>query len=533
LKRHISQSKERAMHIEPTRPPSAESIEEADTIPFDTFSDSAEVAASDGHPTDAGIYDDKNEDDDDEEDDFEEPFSLLGNVVDGKLTLRDGDSRDAARQSEVIHYRDGELIDVQTAASSQIIYVGRGEPILVPLVKDGVSRGRMLVVRGSDLGEVVLRGRRFGLQDAVGRVGRAELIGAQQVWLIALGDRDVAQVLRDGQGYLVRFVYAPEVAPPSWRPRLPRHVWAQVAASVAFHFLAVVGVALAMPAPDMIIEEPLPPPKPDVLPPPTLYKPKEVQPKPPKPPKPPKTETSKNKAKKPTKHSHVVRKTKHAVRQPGHLGAGRGGKRGAGGRLVAMLNRHGAGAARSQLASLTNIRAVRTRGIRGGYRVAGLIGASSRVRLNGTLGTTQLRTKRSGRVALAAIGGTGTRISHGAGGAGFARIPGRRRNPHRIACSRQVVLRPITKAMPAIQRCYERALLSGYKGQGKAIFDWTIAKGGRVAGARLYRDNLGSFRVTGCVLRQIRRLRFGHLPCDLPIKVRFPFVFRSSSFSDR
>ena len=192
------------------------------------------------------------EDDEDDDDElFEEPFSLLANVADSSLALR-RQTHGQRRVPQLIVYREGEVLDLRGPDKAGALRVGVGATALLSL--DRANTAALLWLRPGDRGQLMLRGRRFSVERAL-RLGRPELVSGEELVALPFGDGDAAQVVRGEVGYLLRWVYAPLVPAPSWRVRLGQGALFALAASVAFHCVALVGVALAMPQQDLIVEQ--------------------------------------------------------------------------------------------------------------------------------------------------------------------------------------------------------------------------------------------------------------------------------------
>jgi hypothetical protein len=89
------------------------------------------------------------------------------------------------------------------------------------------------------------------------------------------------------------------------------------------------------------------------------------------------------------------------------------------------------------------------------------------------------------------------------------------------------VLRLIEKILPRIRRCYERELMKGKKKlSGKITAQWNIKPNGRVSGARIKVNTLGSPKVAKCVLKEIKRIRFPK-PKGGSVEIVYPFIFAS------
>ena len=86
----------------------------------------------------------------------------------------------------------------------------------------------------------------------------------------------------------------------------------------------------------------------------------------------------------------------------------------------------------------------------------------------------------------------------------------------------------IRKRSAAFQQCYETALKSDSKLQGKLVVEFTINEQGRVNDTRVVKDGLNSPTVARCVQARLKSLRFPK-PADGEVSVTYPFVFTLGS----
>lgn len=94
--------------------------------------------------------------------------------------------------------------------------------------------------------------------------------------------------------------------------------------------------------------------------------------------------------------------------------------------------------------------------------------------------------------------------------------------------SRGEVLKVIGKHMGRIRRCYERQLMANPRLAGKLTAQWSVTASGRVSGARQRTSTLGNGKVSSCVLKVIRGMKFPK-PKGGAVKITYPFIFRSVS----
>ena len=172
---------------------------------------------------------------------------------------------------------------------------------------------------------------------------------------------------------------------------------------------------------------------------------------------------------------------------------------------------------------LNTLDAVGPRSSSSAFAVAGDIGAQQpgeRIRVGG--GGRGVRTK----------GGAGKGVGKLKGRSRGRKIRGKVKVVRAMArvkgtLSRAEVLAAINKSYRKIQACYEKALQRGGKKlSGKIKLEWTIKTNGRVRSARSKLDTLGDPKVTSCILRQIKRIKFPR-PKGGEVVVAFPFMFSS------
>lgn len=317
------------------------------------------------------------QDEDEEDEDFEEPFSLLENVVDGSRTLR-RQFPGQRRVAEVIHYSEGSVIDVLGADRDGCVRVGFARTLLLA---PGIT-GPELYLQPGDRGEALLDGRRCNLGELLGS-DALELLDGGTRRALPLGLRDYVQVRRGPDGYLVRFVYPPPPPNKGRRRRFERSSLAYVAGSAVLHWLALVGVALAMPRPALVVDESAVEPRFARVAHPALErKEPKVQPPEVKPPREqPRLPTPKVR---PTARAKRLRGRRQpaARHASARFGGGAQQRRATRGVLLALAQSGGA-LPRSNLASLSNLAAVRSTTGSAGYRVAAAIGRTPRIRLAG------------------------------------------------------------------------------------------------------------------------------------------------------
>lgn len=85
------------------------------------------------------------------------------------------------------------------------------------------------------------------------------------------------------------------------------------------------------------------------------------------------------------------------------------------------------------------------------------------------------------------------------------------------------IQRVVMSRYGAFRACYEAAAARNPGLKGTVGVAWSITPGGSVTGASISSSSLGNSRVEGCILRQIRRLRFP--TADKPTGANYPFRF--------
>lgn len=92
--------------------------------------------------------------------------------------------------------------------------------------------------------------------------------------------------------------------------------------------------------------------------------------------------------------------------------------------------------------------------------------------------------------------------------------------------SRSDVYKTINKYIGSIQRCYERELMSDPSLGGKITFEWTVTTNGSVKGVRERSSTLNSRKVSSCIIRVIKRMKFPS-PKGGEAEIAYPFNFES------
>lgn len=478
------------------------------------------------------------EDDEDEEANWIEPFSLLENVV--RERFKTPMETEPFSVVEVIHYADNEIIDLLRANPGESIRIGSDRFEMLKLDEEGQAQ---LYFRKDFSGTLVSRGKARPLKAFC--TEKYLFDRDEGVFAVVLQESDYAQVLRGGQGHLVRFVKPPVM--PKARNRIALTAGAIQAALASMAFHALLGVMFAVIAPEAglavendserfakvalkdvalekAMEEPKVEAKKDDTPPPEAPKDAPA-------PEAPKVVKKAKMDRAPRVASNVPLSGKQKERAQ---------RKAVAGVMSALENLKPAGATpgRSDLKALaSNISAVRSPGGAGNFKISGAIGklgAGDGLRLVGGMGGgggkdtkvgSQLLAGGTGVGRIAAIEGTGTRVR-----ARVAKAPTRAVSTSGGQCDRAVIQRVVGEHMAAVQNCYERALLTSPGLNGKIVFDWTIGPGGGVTGARQAQSTMASPAVASCVLAMIRTWNFAPCPIGGPVVVRYPFVFRPQGF---
>jgi outer membrane biosynthesis protein TonB len=517
-----------AAEEEPEPPPEPEPEEVAtgeDTSPRAAEAELEEPFAGELAPVE--------DDEDEEEEPWVEPFSLLENIVRERFKTPIPTESNAA--IEVIEYQENEIIDLRRADADGGVRVGLDAFALIAVQPD---RKALLYFQKDFSGTLVSKGKARPLRAFC---NDSYLVDRDaELYCVTLQEGDYAQVLREGIGYLVRFVKPPLL------PKAKSEIGFSLAnvqafvASAAFHFL--LGVLFVIIAPDAglsvegdkdnlaakislkdlelekaVKDEPKPEAKKD-------------EPAPPKDvPKETKVVKKVVREKLPRVSQNVPLTTKQKEKQQ---------KKAVANVMSALENLKpaGLGPGRSDLKALaSNISAVRSPGgAAAGFKVSGVIGriGGDGVRLAGGIGGGGGKDTRVGTQLLAggtvgkiaAIEGTGKKVRGKVG-----KAPTRAITASGGTLSREAIQQVVSAHMHEVQACYERALLTSPGLAGKIVFDWQIAMGGGVSSARLASSSMNSPAVATCILMLIRTWRFPS-PVGGAVDVRYPFVFRVQGF---
>jgi hypothetical protein len=89
--------------------------------------------------------------------------------------------------------------------------------------------------------------------------------------------------------------------------------------------------------------------------------------------------------------------------------------------------------------------------------------------------------------------------------------------------SQEQIRRVVMAHLGALRACYESEAERNPNLRGGVTVEWQIAPEGAVSGATLGGSSLGSARVEGCVVRQVKAWRFPSSAA--PSRVSWPFKF--------
>jgi hypothetical protein len=93
---------------------------------------------------------------------------------------------------------------------------------------------------------------------------------------------------------------------------------------------------------------------------------------------------------------------------------------------------------------------------------------------------------------------------------------------------RETVRRVISSSRGQIRTCYEKALVTQPKIEGRIVYFWNISPEGSVGGAEVRRDEPGSAVLAECVRNVIRAMNFPRAENGKPTRVQYPFVFQAT-----
>ncbi|MCS6912511.1 MAG: AgmX/PglI C-terminal domain-containing protein [Myxococcales bacterium] len=451
--------------------------------------------------------------DEDEEEDFVPDFSLLEML--GRDPPRARAHQSAMLCLEVVHHRDGRVIDVQQIPRRRSFQVGGRQ--LVRLDAEGRAQ---LAVTEQVNGRVVLNNRSIPLEEI--RRGARDRKG---VALLEMREGDLAEVVVCQPSpastaiienhYHIRFVRLPPVHKDRVRPvRGLVHTLGNryLVGAVALHALMLFMLSM-LPSGDAqaITEEPrfaevsmkairLEPP------------PEEKSPEPPVP-RTPQLATAAPAVR--------VRTRNRMIRPPQHS-------------VLAALDLFKPETSPQSLKDVvSNISAVSIPAdARSRFKVGGAIGKLpvGEVRVS-TAGLARDATT-SGRELLAR---ENVGALKGAGGSGHIRGLVRQAPPAALQSagsgrlSRAQIQKVINDHVGAVQACYERNLMRDHSLAGKITFDWVISPSGAVSSVRVRASTMPGSAVSSCVLQEIRSWVFP-APEGGSVSVTYPFIFTAQGY---
>jgi len=123
-------------------------------------------------------------------------------------------------------------------------------------------------------------------------------------------------------------------------------------------------------------------------------------------------------------------------------------------------------------------------------------------------------------------GGSGDGDGAGTGEGGEHKVQGADAPKAGMGLTPAQIQRVVYSRMGAFRACYEGAAARDPNLKGTVTISWHIDPGGSVGAASVGGSSLGNARVEGCVLRQVKRLRFP--VADKGTNASFPFAFRPS-----
>ena len=93
---------------------------------------------------------------------------------------------------------------------------------------------------------------------------------------------------------------------------------------------------------------------------------------------------------------------------------------------------------------------------------------------------------------------------------------------------RETVRRVISSSRGQIRTCYEKALVTQPKIEGRIVYFWNISPDGSVSGVEVRRDEPRSTVLADCVRNVIRAMNFPRAENGKPTRVQYPFVFQAT-----
>ncbi len=91
-------------------------------------------------------------------------------------------------------------------------------------------------------------------------------------------------------------------------------------------------------------------------------------------------------------------------------------------------------------------------------------------------------------------------------------------------CDKGNIAKNVRRRASALRACYEMQLLSKPNLKGKVTVQWTIKQDGKVANPKVVTNSIKNAKVTDCVMRTIKRIRFKKPEAGICV-IQWPFVF--------
>jgi hypothetical protein len=489
---------------------------------LDRGGSSAETAMATARLPESRPEDLRDDDHDDDDDDFEPSFSLL-DMLDQDPVVQEGAK---LLQLEIIHHRDGRIIDIQQIPSkTNFPATGRR---LVRFEGDGRAQ---LAVTEEVSGHVYLNNRAIPLEEI--RRGARDRKGVALLEMRE-GDRAAVVLTRPasaaspilGNEYHIRFVRVPDVRMAKAEQLSVRLLskatgYGWLFGALSIHLLVFFGLSLLPSAdPEVAAEEArfaeVSMKSIHVEPPPEVKAPEpepELKPE-------PKPEPAAPQKVKPLK---MVKSHARAAAKP----------TGAQNALAALDMLKPADTASPLKDVVSNINAVSVPAdARSRFKVGGAIGKLpvGEVRVS-TAGVASDATS-SGRELLSK---ENVGALKGAGGSGNVRGVVKQTPQNQLQSagsgrlSRAQIQKVINEHVAQVQACYERNLMRDRSLAGKITFDWVIAPTGAVASVRVRSSTMAGSTVSTCIMQEIRGWTFP-TPEGGSVAVTYPFIFSAQGY---
>lgn len=454
------------------------------------------------------------EDEDDYEEDYEAPFAIDEILEPPKAKLPSHDDRASHVVMEIVRHADGRALAVDKLEGLKRRYRDKEAPFSANL---GMKTGSVSI--GQDVDGWVRR-KNDG-------ENRRELPPKGEKLELKPGDQ--CELRKDQVAYRVRVMHPP-LPPMRNRPQVTKqkivvYLIALLLAGAA-HGGGLLGVmAVQALGVRMTVDE-----KPkqeeifaegeleDVKKP--EEEPKKPEPKPPAPtkPKPKPVDPTEQKVKIPkTIKKQLSKRVKEKVasRSSGSASDTQN--------TLEMLKSPNPGSGSSVKEVVSNIDAVKKPNGSGGFKVGGTISSLEGNKVNMALGGGGKLGKLGGKKVGSDVGKLDKRKKSGkvrgkvSGIKALAKVQG--------SLSRSDVYKTIGRYQGQLQGCYERRLIDNPSISGKITFEWVIKTNGRVRNVRQRSSTVGDAKVSSCVKRVIKKMKFPR-PKGGEVEISYPFVFR-------